>query len=54
MRQAVLAGDWVQVAQTSAEVAMRLKDVKVPQRHRLGTPWVGGYTRLKEKKPIPA
>jgi hypothetical protein len=49
MRQAVLAEDWVTVAKTSAEVVSRIKGVKVPERHRLGTPWMGAWQRLHER-----
>ncbi len=48
MRQAVLQDDWGKVAITAAQVTEKLKDVKVPQRHRLGTPWVGAWEKLKE------
>ncbi len=46
MRQAVLAEDWLLVAQIGVQVAEKLNDVKLPQRHRLGTPWVGAYSQL--------
>jgi len=48
MKQAVLQDDWGKVAVTAAQVTEKLKDVKVPQRHRLGTPWVGAWDKLKE------
>ena len=48
MKQAVLADDWGKVALTAAQVTEKLKDVKVPQRHRLGTPWVGAWDKLQE------
>lgn len=47
MRQAVLSNDWPTVAMTAAQVAEKLQDVKVPQRHRLGTPWDGAWKRLQ-------
>jgi len=47
MRQAVLAEDWPRVAQTAGQVFQSLNAVQVPQRHRLGTPWVGAYHRLQ-------
>lgn len=47
MRNALLNDDWPGVAQTSAQVMQKLKDVQVPQRHRLGTPWVGAWERLQ-------
>lgn len=51
MKQAVLQDDWGKVALTAAQVTEKLKDVKVPQRHRLGTPWVGAWEKLKETSP---
>ncbi len=48
MREAVLTEDWPNVAQTAAQVAVRLSSVKVPQRHGLGTPWTGALQKLKE------
>ena len=47
MRLAVLAEDWPIVAQTAAQVAERLNGIYIPQRHRLGTPWVGAYHKIK-------
>jgi hypothetical protein len=46
MRTAVMADDWPSVAVTAAHVAEKLKDVNVPQRHRLGEPWRGAWKRL--------
>ena len=47
LRQALLAEDWPQVAALSVRVAEKLQNVKVPQRHKLGTPWVGAWKKLK-------
>jgi hypothetical protein len=49
IRQALLADDWAQVAAAAVRIAEKLQSVKVPQRHRLGTPWVGAWEKLKEK-----
>jgi hypothetical protein len=46
MREALLKDDWATVAMTSAKVAQKLGKVTVPERHRLGTPWVGAWKRL--------
>ena len=43
---AVLAEDWLQVAQLAAQVAGKMNNVKLPQRNRLGAPWVGAWQRL--------
>jgi len=47
MRNAVLEEDWGNVAQTAAHVAQKLGSIKVPDRHRMGTPWVGAWKRLR-------
>lgn len=47
MRKAVLAEDWPSVAMCAAQVAEKLKDIELPQRHRLGEPWVGAYEKLR-------
>lgn len=47
MRKAVSGDDWSSVAITAAQVAQKLGSVDVPQRHRLGTPWVGAWERLR-------
>jgi hypothetical protein len=46
MRTAVTVQDWASVARTAAQIAEKLGNVDVPQRHRLGTPWVGAWERL--------
>jgi hypothetical protein len=48
MRAALMAEDWPQVAALAVRIAEKLQNVKVPQRHRLGTPWVGAWDKLKE------
>ena len=48
MKNALLTEDWAIVALVSARVAEKLSDVEVSKRHRLGTPWVGAWDRLKE------
>ena len=46
MRKALMEEDWSQVALAVAQVAEKLKTVKVPQRHHLGSPWVGAWEQL--------
>lgn len=50
MRQALLQDDWGTVASTSAQIAQKLQHVALPQRHRLGTPWVGAWDRLRNQR----
>lgn len=47
LRQALSVEDWGTIAVTAAQVAQKLNKVDVPQRHRLGTPWVGAAGLLK-------
>ena len=49
MKQAVLMDDWAAIAVTSAQVAQKLITIKVSDKHRLGTPWVGALKLLKEQ-----
>ena len=46
LREAILKEDWATVAITSAKVAQKLGTITVPERNRLGTPWVGAFKRL--------
>jgi len=48
MRQAVLKDDWAAIAGTSVQIAQKLASIKVPQRHRLGEPWVGAWEALQK------
>jgi len=46
LQKALLAEDWPAVAMTSAQVAEKLREVDVPKRHKLGTPWVGAWNKM--------
>lgn len=48
MRAAVLAEDWGAAANISAQVGQKLVKIKVPERHRMGAPWVGAHALLKK------
>lgn len=50
LRKALLEDDWATVAMMSAKVAQKFMDVQIPQRNRIGTPWVGAWTSLKNEK----
>ena len=47
MRTAVLSEDWGQVALAAVKIAQKLNDVKVSERHRMGTPWTGAWKNLQ-------
>lgn len=48
MRQAIMEEDWHTVAMTAAHIAEKLRNVKVSERHRMGTPWEGAWQKLRE------
>lgn len=48
LRKALLEDDWGGVAQAAVQITQKLQDVKVPVRHRLGTPWVGAWKKLQD------
>ncbi len=45
-QQAVLEKDWGNIAMLSAKLAQKLAKTRLPQRNRLGTPWVGAWDKL--------
>lgn len=52
MRQAVLEENWAKIAMTAAQVAQKLMSVEVPQRHRLGEPWMGAWQAMKKEEQL--
>jgi hypothetical protein len=46
MKAALLEEDWQSVALSAAQVAEKLKNVKLPKRNRLGTPWDGAWEKI--------
>lgn len=52
MKKAVIEDDWAMVASTAAQVAQKLKDVEMPLRNTLGTPWEGAWEGMREKTRI--
>jgi hypothetical protein len=46
LRLAIREGDWGTVAVNAALIAQKLSKVTVPEKHRLGTPWLGAAGRL--------
>ncbi|MQC26706.1 MAG: hypothetical protein DWG76_04550 [Chloroflexi bacterium] len=48
LRQALIDDDWGEIAAVSAQIVAKLSTEKVPQRHRLGTPWVGAWEKFQQ------
>jgi hypothetical protein len=45
---ALEAKDWARIANNAIKVGQKLSAVKVTERSRIGTPWVGAYQLLKK------
>ena len=52
LSEGLLGDDWDAAAQAAAQIMGKVHNVQVPIRHRLGTPWVGAWTRLQEKTEV--
>jgi hypothetical protein len=52
LKSALLKDDWATVAMTSARVAQKLGTITVPERNRIGTPWVGSWKKLVEENGV--
>lgn len=48
--QAVLADDWATIAVQSVKVAQKLMKIEIPEKHRLGKPWIGAWKQLSSQK----
>jgi len=46
MKQAILREDWGVVVTITAQVTQKMSKVKISQRIRLGSPWVGCFEKL--------
>ena len=45
----LLEEDWQTIAATVVQVAEKLKDVKVPKRNSLGSPWIGAWEKMSNE-----
>ena len=50
LSSALLEEDWQAIAITAGQVAEKLKDVKVPKRHGLGSPWIGAWKKMRSER----
>ncbi|MFZ3079403.1 MAG: hypothetical protein WA109_06930 [Bellilinea sp.] len=47
MRNALQSEDWAQIAMNTAKIAQKLNKITIPERNRIGAPWVGAYKRFQ-------
>jgi len=47
LRKSLTNEDWGNVARITAQISQKLSRIKLPQRNRIGTPWVGVWQKLK-------
>ncbi len=48
MREATRKEDWGSVAMIAMQVAMKLQNIKISEKHRMGRPWVGSWVQLQK------
>jgi hypothetical protein len=48
LQAAILSDDVAGIAQIVAKLGPKLQEVQVPAKHRLGTPWVGAWEKMKQ------
>ena len=46
---AILKEDWDHIAAISVKIAQKLYQVKLPQRDRIGEPWIDAWQKLKSR-----
>ncbi len=46
VKKALLGEDWATVAMSAAQIAQKLNKITIPERNRIGTPWVGAWKKL--------
>ncbi len=51
LEKALTTDDWSVVAELAAHTAGKLSNIQISERHRLGTPWIGAFQRLKVAAP---
>ena len=49
IKTALSKDDWGTIAMVMPQIATKLNKIQIAQNHRLGTPWVGAYKRMKEE-----
>jgi len=49
LRDALQSEDWGQIALSTAKIAQKLNKITIPERNRIGTPWVGAYQEFLAK-----
>ncbi len=50
LNKALLAEEWAAVAMTAVKIAGKFNKLTIAEHHRLGTPWIGAYQLLKNKR----
>jgi hypothetical protein len=48
MGAAVKVDDWSEIAALAIQAAGKLRKVQISERHKLGKPWLGAYTQLRQ------
>lgn len=49
IKSALIEGDWAGIAQQAVIIGQKLSAIEVSDKHRLGTPWVGAWNKLRKE-----
>lgn len=52
MEQALRREDWPEIAMTAVKIAQKLSKVKVAERNRIGSPWIGAWESLQHSVKV--
>lgn len=50
LRTALEDGEWGRIALLVVNTAQKFATTKVSEKHRLGTPWIGAWEKMKKRK----
>lgn len=52
LRDALMADNWDEIPIILVEISQKVQHIKLPIRHRLGTPWEGAWERMLAEKEL--
>jgi hypothetical protein len=50
LHRSLLEGDWIKIVEIIGKATQKMSKIRIPQRNRYGTPWVGSWDKLVNPK----